>query len=286
MTRPAPHRQPACGTGTLLTAPLLAFIILFQPAAGSFAGTHRHKEIHCRHFFYGYPAGAPFSSDLIIRDSYALSSNDTTKFADWVAYRIEPGEPHCAPGATRRWLPDPWLEEDETLEPDDYRGAHGSLGIDRGHMAPFGSISGVKNRKESNYLSNILPQGSRLNRGLWKRLEERERSIARSGLAVYVMAGPLYERPMPALPGADEEHRVPSGFWKIIAVRDDGSGRIRVAGFIFDQTTKRGKLTRSLRTVGEIERRSGLDFFWLLPAGEEKRIEGSIDRAWAERRFR
>jgi endonuclease G len=45
-------------------------------------------EIHCKHFFYGYPTGTPATNDLIIRDDYALSSNDETKFADWVAYGL------------------------------------------------------------------------------------------------------------------------------------------------------------------------------------------------------
>ena len=31
------------------------------------------------------------------------------------------------------------------------------------------------------------------------------------------MTGPLYERPMPQLPNANEVHIVPSGYWKIIA---------------------------------------------------------------------
>ena len=46
-------------------------------------------EIHCKHFIYGYPLGTPASNDLIIRNIYALSSNDERKFADWVAYRLD-----------------------------------------------------------------------------------------------------------------------------------------------------------------------------------------------------
>ena len=34
---------------------------------------------------YGVPKGTYSSNDLIIRDCYCLSSNDETKFADWVA---------------------------------------------------------------------------------------------------------------------------------------------------------------------------------------------------------
>src|SRR5690606_9298182 len=46
-------------------------------------------EVHCKHFFYGRPRGTPYTNDLIIRDGYAMSSNDDTKLADWVAYRLE-----------------------------------------------------------------------------------------------------------------------------------------------------------------------------------------------------
>ena len=62
---------------------------------------------------------------------------------------------------------------------------------------------------------------------------------------VYVMTGPLYERQMPALPGADETHRVPSGYWKIVAIQN-GNG-IRAAAFIFDQNTPRGATTTTGR---------------------------------------
>jgi len=34
-----------------------------------------YPEVHCKHFFYGYPTGTPTTNDLIIRDIYALSSN-------------------------------------------------------------------------------------------------------------------------------------------------------------------------------------------------------------------
>lgn len=39
----------------------------------------QNPEIHSEHFLHGYPADAPATNDLVIRDSYALSSNDDTK---------------------------------------------------------------------------------------------------------------------------------------------------------------------------------------------------------------
>ncbi len=65
-------------------------------------------EIHTKHWLFGYPLGTPATNDLIIRDIYALSSNDTTKFADWVAYRLDRETVEGDVETRRRWKADPW----------------------------------------------------------------------------------------------------------------------------------------------------------------------------------
>ena len=86
------------------------------------------------------------------------------------------------------------------------------------------------------------------------------------------MTGPLYERQMPALPGADETHRVPSGYWKIVAVQ--ASGAVCAAGFIFDQDTPRNAdICDHVATVDAVEQRRGLDFFQALPDAAENALE-------------
>ena len=171
-------------------------------------------EIHCKHFVYGYPYGTPASNDLIIRELYALSNNDATKFADWVAYRLDTEVLVGDIKTERNWEKDPWLDESETLEPypDDYRDAHRALHTDRGHFAPLGSFKGSPLAAQTNYLSNISPQYSDLNQGAWHNLELKIRSLVKRGNIVYVMTGPLYDREMPKLPNADEDHRVPNGY--------------------------------------------------------------------------
>ena len=94
------------------------------------------------------------------------------------------------------------------------------------------------------------------------------------------MTGPLYEAPMPPLPNCDEPHKVPSGFWKIVAVQDGGS--LHVAAFIMEQTTARkSPAIDHLTTVDEVEQRSGLDFFWQLPKADENALESVKNWAWA-----
>lgn len=102
----------------------------------------------------------PSTNDLIIRDIYALSNNDSTKFADWVAYRLTMREVDGDLTIEHIWKADPWLEDRETLEPslpDDYEKANRRIKTDRGHLAPLASFKGTIYAAHTNYLSNITP---------------------------------------------------------------------------------------------------------------------------------
>lgn len=246
-----------------------------------------YPEIHCKHFFYGYPTGTPDTNDMIIRDIYALSSNDETKLADWVAYRLDTQTVFGNAKTTRIWKADPWLDEDETLEPDDYKYAHKVLKVDRGHQAPLASFKGTDDWAETNYLSNITPQKSNLNQGPWAKIENKERNLVKKGNIVYVMTGSLFEREMDSLPQANEPHKIPSGYWKIILIQPTSSyNSIKSASFIFDQETlKTDKIIDHLCTIDEIETRSGLNFLRELPDDIEEKIESNKFQIWAEENF-
>ncbi|MGD8717616.1 MAG: DNA/RNA non-specific endonuclease [Candidatus Zixiibacteriota bacterium] len=255
-----------------------------------------YPEIHCKHFFYGYPTGAPLTNDMIIRDIYALSSNDETKFADWVAYRLDE-ETVTGPSIDYDyWKTEPWLDAAETLEAkppadDDYRGARAELGTDRGHQAPLAAFKGTDCWKETFFYSNATPQKKELNQGPWKNLEERVRGLVYAGHVVYVMTGPLYEYgtegEIPKLPHADEPHLIPSAYWKIVAIRPTTDpDSIRAAAFIFEQDTPRNDAVLGhLATVAAVEDRSGLIFFRELPAGDQTRIKNDNHATWAAEYF-
>jgi endonuclease G, mitochondrial len=263
---------------------LVAFILLcFSFLQVATAG--EPKEIHCKHFFLGYPLGGDHSNDLIIRDIYAMSCNDSTKFADWVAYRLTKDEVN-GPKRKRNWKKDPWLAKDETLEPKDYKGANSLLETDRGHQAPLASFDGTPDWVEVNYLSNITPQKSDLNRGAWKHLEIAVRRLLDSNEVVYVMTGPIFEREMPQLPKADEEHAIPSGYWKIVVI-PMGKKKFKAVGFIFDQDTPANANYKDyVVSIDEIEIRSGLDFFWELKDKKEEKIESQINSQLIENKFK
>lgn len=258
----------------LLFATFVAALVLTLPQDVSGQSL---REIHSEHFWMGMPLGAEATNDLVIRDLYAACTNDTTKLADWVAYRLTPREVLGSLDLERKWQPDPWLDASETLEPrgpDDYDGAYDALGYDRGHLAPLGSFTGSVEASSVNYYSNVVPQTRELNRGPWRILEEEVRALVMAHREVFVVTGSLYDGPpMPPLPKADESHTVPTGFFKVV-VAPGAPAEIRA--YIVPQRLGSGSDPEGYRTtVDEVERRSGLDLFWRL----EDAIEASLEAA-------
>lgn len=212
--------------------------------------------VHC---LAGCPTGTPATNNLVVREIYALSNNDKTKFADWVAYRVTRETIGTSNSLARNWRSDRLLEEDHTLEEDDYKGANKELGTDMGHQAPLASFAGTRFWRVTNILSNITPQKSALNQGPWRYLEEAIRDAAYAKREVFVVTGPTYDTDEDSmeLPGADEPHRVPTGYFKVVA---DRTGRM--AAFFFDQDVgRKNDYCSGITTLIEIEAASGLDIF-------------------------
>ncbi|WP_221798600.1 DNA/RNA non-specific endonuclease [Oceanobacter mangrovi] len=212
---------------------------------------------------YGCPIGMSASNQRVERPIYILSNNATTKFADWAAYRVTPATIN-GPSRKRHWKADPEIAPENTLEPDDYRGAHENLQTDRGHLVPLASFSNTEFYKMTNYLSNITPQKSNLNQGPWVDLETAVRQLVETGQTVFVVTGPMYESFSGDLPGADETHRIPSGYFKIISVWQ--AEQPRLSAFVMPQSAGRKDNYCGFEvSVDEVERRTGLDFMPAMP---------------------
>lgn len=225
---------------------------------------------------FGLPLGTSDANDLVVRDIYALSANPTTKFADWVVYRLDPCTVRGPKITDRDWKADALLHPDVTLEEKDYEDVGKLTSYQRGHQAPLAGFKGTKSWDKSNYLSNITPQTDDLNTGAWEKLEAAERQLA-LGNEVFVMTGTVYEREMPGLPQADEPHKVPSGYWKIIVT--GYPSKLKAVGFFFDQNTPKRPLAKSdAVAIRQIEAKTGLHFFWKYPPNVEAKLSGSIDQ--------
>ena len=183
------------------------------------------QNLHIVHCLAGCPAGTPATNDLVVREIYALSNNPETKFADWVAYRVTRETIGTSDSLDRAWRDDDLLDADDTLEDDDYDGAFRALRTDRGHQAPLASFAGTRFWRVTNILSNITPQKSALNQGPWVRLEAAVRDAAYASGEVYVVTGPTLDPDEESvrLPGADEPHSVPTGYFNVVRTAQAGS---------------------------------------------------------------
>lgn len=206
----------------LLSSAIIGIILTFSVKA-------EILSVHCP---LGCPEN-PAGNDLVFGHIYSLSNNPTTKFADWVAYKVD--VVNFGPSHMRVRTKESLLDKSETLEKEDYKGAISSeLKADPGHQAPLASFTGSRHWPELNHLSNITPQHKDLNQGAWVKLENAVRKAVSYRKSLYVITGTLYNSHMGQLPNADETHKIPSAYFKIIY---DKKGAAQA--FLMEQTTSR-----------------------------------------------
>ncbi|MFW5407247.1 DNA/RNA non-specific endonuclease [Pectobacterium brasiliense] len=215
----------------------------------------------------GCPTGG--SSQTLVRDAYTLNNNASTKFANWVAYKMTSSSQ--ASGRSRTWRQDPDLPAADTLAPAAYTGANAALAVDRGHQAPLAGLGGSSDWQSLNYLSNITPQKAALNQGAWVRLEDKERALSNT-TAVYTVTGPLFERNIATLPNAPSV-QIPSGYWKILFTGSSPADG-KFAAFIMNQDAPRAANFCNFQvTVSQIEQKTGLTIWSALPANVANSIK-------------
>jgi endonuclease G len=251
------------------------WILVWAALQSGIAGGTADADEHC---LFGCPKGAPASDHVLKRTLYTASYNVQTKFSDWVAYVVT--KPTLSDNSNRDFKADPDLADADELEPSDYKGAFRPNKYEMGHQAPLNSLGDGDDWKELNYLSNITPQKEAVNSGVWRSLEGwEEKLITKKHFAeVFVVTGTLYLRTMPDLPNADEPHIVPSGYWKVLAVKSGGN--FLFGAVIIPQSHKSG--TKSFcdygaeTTIDEIERATNLDLFPDMASADASAVEAAM----------
>ena len=222
--------------------------------------------------FAGEPVRTSFPHDLRVLHNmaYTVGYCDDLDDPAWVCYRVFDLPDHVAP--PRR--PEGFFVDPRTaarVEPGDYTGS----GYDRGHMAPnyaIGTRYGKQAQEETFFMSNVCPQRHRLNAGLWKDMETRivDNYTGRFG-QVWVIDGPVFG-PEDRLRRLRDKVPVPEAFYMIVIQQHEGG--VRAEGIIIDQEApSNGSLDNYAATVGEIEHRTGLNFFPKLEPQAQTQLE-------------
>ena len=164
----------------LFAAILSAMVYLFNLFAGDNAqpGVVKNddftEEIDVAAFRKMMPAST--TGEVILNPYFALSYSETHEQAEWVAYELT-AERLDMPWVKRsdNFLPDPKITR-ASASPTDYRNS----GYDRGHLVPAADMAFSEEAMAATFLmSNISPQSSNFNKGIWRELEELTRDWAK-----------------------------------------------------------------------------------------------------------
>lgn len=208
------------------------------------------------------------ASQVITHVGYTTSYNSNWLIPNWVAYELTAREvAGTFPRPKKQFEPDPMIKG-RSAEHQDYSNS----GYSRGHMAPAADMKWSEQAMlESFYLSNICPQISELNGGVWEKLENRVRKLA-SESNVYVCCGPIVSS-SPKRIGKNKV-AVPAKFFKVLCMQR--KGKWQSIGFIMPNTAIKGSMFDYAVTVDEVERLTGHDFFYNLQDDVENQIESHV----------
>ncbi|MFI3315877.1 MAG: DNA/RNA non-specific endonuclease [Rikenellaceae bacterium] len=151
-------------------------------------------------------------------------------------------------------------------------------GYDRGHMLPSADRNDSKSENKATfYYSNITPQLPALNRGTLARLEKHIRTLATKYDTIYVVTGSILtdnaSRPVKSI---GKGVAVPQYIYKVVATLKDGN--YRAAAFLMPNIESASMdFEEYIKSVDDVEKIAGRDFFHLLPDQIENISESKVD---------
>lgn len=217
----------------------------------------------------------PFTWNRVLRNpGFMLGWSDLRGNPLWVTYRLTQPPPE----ARRLPRPDRFSADWRAFGLIDHD-SYTRSGYDRGHLAPnhaMARIYGSDAQWASFRMTNISPQRSALNQGVWQRLEYYELgTLAAQFGEVWVTTGPVFIGERERLP-THPLVEIPDAFYKLYAVTDADGSPLLFAFLIPQQVRGDEPLARFVVSVDEVERLTGLDFFHVLEDPLEDRLEAAV----------
>jgi endonuclease G len=210
------------------------------------------------------------TEQIITHTGYTVSYNADWKIPNWVAYELTKEEVEGTVPRFDAFLPDPEVSYENSATTYDYSNS----GWDRGHMAPAADMKWSEQAmKESFFLSNICPQNSNLNRGIWNDLEEQVRELVRQKGEIYVVCGPIMSK-QPKTIGTNKV-AIPDAFFKVLLQNTNDNWS--VIAFMFANESGRKLLSTYAMSVEDMQIITDIDFFPALPDDIEQKVESEVN---------
>ena len=220
--------------------------------------------------YYELPAPLKDRPEQILRRrGYTTSYNSQTKNPNWVAWHLTKSHTY---GSFQR-KEEVFTEDVDVSAPRATDWDYYNSRYDRGHMCPAGDNKWDRQAMTESFLfTNVCPQNHGLNKYEWNDLEMQCRDWAKEYGAVDIVCGPIYYGRSDGNQVTIGRNKVwvPDAFFKVILCR---KGSPKCIGFIYRNEGKKQLKDEAVRTVDEIERLTGIDFFPALDDAVENRIE-------------
>ena len=203
--------------------------------------------------------------EVIYHHAYALVYDERHEQALWVGYMLtrERAKGECP--RQGKFRHDPAVKSGSANKWD-----YSRSGYSRGHLAPAGDMKWDSlAMDESFFMSNMSPQLSAFNDGIWNRLENQVRVWARMYDTLYIFTGPVITADDTTAIGIDVCITVPSAFYKIIY----SPARQQGIGFIVPHEASKAPVETFAVSIDSVEAATGIDF--LHGIAEEEKIESS-----------
>lgn len=201
---------------------------------------------------------------------FTVNFNKNNHTPNYVAWELTSSEADGSVSTSRSY----WVDSEiEGCLSTDY--AYSTTKYERGHMCPAADQKwSSQAMKDCAVMTNMCPQLSTLNGGIWAKLEEKERSWASSHGAIWIVAGPIYTSNDTQYVG-DAKARVSSAFFKAF-LYENGS-KSKAIAFVFQHGTNPGDISSYAMSIDDLEEITGYDFFPALPDDIEKTVEATFN---------
>lgn len=216
--------------------------------------------------------------------NYSICYDTDKLVSQWVAYPLHDCYTKPVISRTNAWAFDPDIPEN--LQQNIVDGGYndgGNRQLDRGHMLPSASrYSTYTTNAQTFYSTNIMPQNSQFNQGVWGKLENSVRKVVCAD-TLYVVVGNLFENSTKFNSRGRTITR-PSHTYKILLRTVKGnSGKsiseitdpseIKAIGFLFENSSNAVSYDKAVVSIKDIEDRAGFTFFRNLNPAVAKEVK-------------
>ncbi len=222
-------------------------------------------------------------NQLVIKSTsnYGITFSLEWSYADianrWTCYQMHAGNLAKNVSRSDHFMEDPEIPSQYRSTPSDYSGS----GFTRGHLCPsFDRLCSKEQNQQTFYLSNMHPQYSNHNSGLWNALEQKLRTWAVDCDTLYVVKAATIRSDQVLSVKCNDRLPVPKYFYMALLAYTKKTDSYQAIGLWTEHNNSQSyskKYGDYAITIDELEERTGIDFFCNLPDDTEDEVEGKIN---------